>query len=275
MNRRGPTVKYAAPAAGKAFEILHLLGDHNSGLTVSEMSIALGRSVGELYRIVVDMERQGFLKKSTVNDRYSVTYKLLEMILRATPAQNLVQAAVPEMQSLTRDIEQSCHLAVENGPRGLIVAREEGPGTRGFALRVGGSIDLLSSCSGQVIIAFSKPEAAEHIIEHAQPDRERPVDMAAFEKQLKRVRKQGYNLRKSPITFGVTDISYPLFGFTGEIVGALTIPFLALVDGSQKVDLNAARERLDVAAKRISDQLGFLDPSLQIEAAPSGNNQEG
>ncbi|MGJ3629644.1 hypothetical protein AB5I41_27565 [Sphingomonas sp. MMS24-JH45] len=31
---------------------------------------------------------------------------------------------------------------------------EENPGTRGFALRLGAQIDMIQSCSGQVILAF-------------------------------------------------------------------------------------------------------------------------
>lgn len=263
MNRKGPTGTYAAPAAEKAFEILRLLGDHHAGLTIKEMSIALQRSLGELFRIVIVMERLGYLQKSIVTDRYTVAYKLLEMVLRATPAQNLVHAAVPEMQVLARDTAQSCHLVVANGASGLVVAREEGPGTRGFALRVGGSIDLLTSCSGHVLIAFAAPDQAERIIELARAGRGQAVDERHLADELTKVREQGYAMRKSPITFGVTDISHPLFGYDGGLAGALTIPFLELIDGSQKVDLAAAQARLAMAAERISDRLGHPPPMEQ------------
>jgi hypothetical protein len=41
------------------------------------------------------------------------------------------------------------------------------------------------------------------------------------------------------------------------VVAALTIPFLELIDGSQKVDIEAARGMLRTATARISDRLGF------------------
>jgi DNA-binding IclR family transcriptional regulator len=55
----------------------------------------------------------------------------------------------------------------------------------------------------------------------------------------------------------VTDISFPVFGFDRNVVAALTIPFLELIDGSQKVDLDAARAMLRTASSRISDRLGY------------------
>ena len=53
------------------------------------------------------------------------------------------------------------------------------------------------------------------------------------------------------ITRGVTDISYPVFGFGGELMAALTIPFLETIDGSQSVTLAEARKLLAVKDFRV------------------------
>ena len=257
MARNGPKGTYAAPAIEKAFEIIELLADHPDGALISEMATHLDRSVGELFRIVIVLERLGYLRKSARTDRYTVAYKLLDVAFHATPAQNLVRAALPEMQDLALEAGQSCHLVVPNNGDGLVLACEQQPGTRGFSLRVGARIDIINSCSGQVILAFCTPPRAEKIIAAAETLREAPVDRALLEERLTAVRKQGHDSRRSPITYGVTDISFPVFGFDGRILAALTIPFLELIDGSQKVDLKAAREMLRHAVARISDTLGY------------------
>ncbi len=146
---------YAAPALDKAFLIIELLASHPQGMLVSEMATALGRSLGELFRIVVVMEEARYLEKSPIDDRYRVTYKFLDIAYRATPARQLTAAALPEMQSLALTVGQSCHLVVIEGGAGLVIAREENPGTRGFALRMGASIDIVTSCSGKVLLAFA------------------------------------------------------------------------------------------------------------------------
>jgi DNA-binding IclR family transcriptional regulator len=248
---------YTAPAIEKAFEIIELLADHPDGLLVSEIAAHLGRSVGELFRVTVVMEQFGYLRKSVRTDRYTVAYKLLETAYRATPAQDLVRAALPEMQGLAHDAGQSCHLVVANGGSGLIVACEQQPGPRGFSLRVGAKIDMIKSCSGQVILAFCEPQRAEQIVVAAEEEHQISVDREWLRDRLATVRAHGYDSRPSPITYGVTDISFPVFGFDGQVVAALTIPFLELIDGSQKVDLGAAREMLRRAAAQISDALGY------------------
>lgn len=257
MKRAGAKTTYAAPAIEKAFEVLELLVRWPEGALVSEMASDLGRSVGELFRIVVVMEQLGYLKKSQTTDRYTVTYKLLDLAFRATPSQDIVRAALPEMQVLAIEAGQSCHLVVPAGGSGMVVAREEQPGTRGFALKVGARIDIVRSCSGQVILAFSNDQHSEQIVRAAESERGVEIDRAWLAKRKAVIRAAGYDVRKSPITHGVTDISFPIFGFDREIVAALTIPFLELIDGSQKVHMDAACDLLRAATARVSDRLGY------------------
>ena len=256
MARNGLKGTYTAPAIQKAFEIIELLAGYPDGLLVSEMAAHLGRSVGELFRIAVVMEQSGYLAKSPRTDRYAVTYKLLETAYRATPAQNLVRAALPRMRVLANDAGQSCHLVVPNGGSGLVIASEQQLGPRGFSVRVGGEVEMIMSCSGQVILAFSTPQQADQII--AAAEEEAPsIDRQSLEQRLSVIRAHGYDSRPSPITRGVIDISFPVFGFDGQVVAAFTIPFLELIDGSQKVDLSSAREMLRSATAQVSEALGY------------------
>src|ERR1044072_2534310 len=84
-----PQGTYTAPALEKAFEILEFLADRRGGATLNEIIKGLDRSIGELFRIVIVMERLGFLQKSPETDRYTVAYKILDLAYRATPAQDL------------------------------------------------------------------------------------------------------------------------------------------------------------------------------------------
>ncbi len=242
---------YAAPAVQKAFEVLELLGKHPDGLLVTEMAPLLDRSIGELFRIVVVVEQLGYLRKSPKDDRYTVAYKLLELAHRSTPARHLGDLARPVMKRLAVDSGQSCHLVVLNDGSGLVIVREHNPGTRGFALRLGASVDLLSSCSGSVLLSFASAEDRDAAIAAASAGAP-PVSRDILDRDVARIRAAGFAQRKSPITLGVTDLSYPVFGPDGLVAAALTIPFLRLIDGSQTVDIDAARALLARAAAEIT-----------------------
>jgi DNA-binding IclR family transcriptional regulator len=139
----------------------------------------------------------------------------------------------------------------------LVIACEQQPGPRGFSLRVGAQIDIINSCSGQVILAFSQARRADRLVAAAEEEQGVSVDREWLAQRCLVIRAHGYDSRPSPITYGVTDVSFPVFGSDGQVVAALTVPFLELIDGSQKVDLGAARELLRQSVARISDALGY------------------
>lgn len=62
---------------------------------------------------------------------------------------------------------------------------------------------------------------------------------------------------ESARTLGVTDVSYPIFDMHGEILAALTVPFLRFIDGSQTMSLDDTQALLEQTAKRISTELGI------------------
>ncbi|MGZ3305409.1 MAG: IclR family transcriptional regulator [Asticcacaulis sp.] len=237
--------KYAAPALEKGFRVIELLATHPAGLTASEIAAGLSFSVSEIFRIIIVMERMEWLRKGA-GDKYSVTPKVLALAFRATPAEELSALALPHMRELSNMTDQSCHLVIRNGDKGLVIARFQNPGPTGFHVRIGSEIDLKTSCSGHVLLAFCHEARTPDEVTEA----ERP-----FAAILHAARQRGYERMESARTLGVTDMSYPIFDMHGEVAGALTVPFLRRIDGDQVYSLDETRELLGRAAKAVSDEL--------------------
>jgi DNA-binding IclR family transcriptional regulator len=241
------TPAYSAPALEKGFNVIELLADHPQGLTISEITARMGLSMSEIFRVIMVMERCAWLKRGA-GDRFRVTTKVLELALRATPTEELVQAAAPLMRDLAHRIDQACHLVVRHGDAGLVVYRQQNPGPMGFAVRTGIRIPLDESCSGRVLLGFSA-------LDNGQTPDDFPLS-PALATVLQKVRARGYEMMKSARTIGVTDISYPIYGPQAQVLAALTVPFLQLIDGSQTIDKDEACILLGETAAQISEALG-------------------
>ena len=251
-----PRNDYSAPALEKGMDVIELLADAESGLTVSEIAQRLKRRLSELFRIVVVMERRGWLQKDPETSRYTLSYHVLKLAHRGTPAQTLSTAASPVMQELSTRINHSCHLVVRSGHQGLVILRQENQRRHAnLSVRLGAVIELISSCSGQVLLAHLPPEEVELILRSVP--KPWSLSRAALDRALKRVRKQGYVIHPSPITAGVTDISYPVRGFDGSVVAALTIPYLHVYDKSLPTTVEQTRRLLEQSTRRISQSLGW------------------
>lgn len=257
--KRGSSAQvYSAPALEKGIEIVELLADIPAGLSISEIALRLKRSMNEVFRIIVVMEGHGWLRKDPSTDCYSVTYHVLELAVRATPAQALSAIAAPIMNQLSAVTHQSCHLVVRAAGRGLVVHRQESVGGHAtFAVRLGVVVDLETSCSGHVLLAFSAADVLASALKEIP--RPRTMSPSKLEKILARVRQRGYETQPSARVVGVTDLSFPIFGFDGRIAAALTVPYLLFIDNSAPTSLARTRELLRDAARNVSRGLGWFE----------------
>jgi DNA-binding IclR family transcriptional regulator len=236
-------------------DIIELLADAGAGLTISEISKRLKRRMSELFRIVIVMERRGWLQKDHETARYSVTYQLLKLAHRGAPAQSLATAAAPVMQELATRVNQSCHLVVRAGSQGLVIYRHENPNRHAnLSVRMGAVLELARSCSGHLLLAFLEPTQRDSLMRSLP--RASTLPRARLEKLAARIRKRGYELQRSQLTPGVTDISYPIRGLDGGVMAALTVPYLHVLDDSLPTSVEQTRQLLEQAARRISRSLG-------------------
>jgi DNA-binding IclR family transcriptional regulator len=203
------------------------------------------------------MERRGWLRKDPDSDRYRVSYHVLEHAFRATPAQGLGMVAAPVMYELALKAQQSCHMAVISETNIVIVLQQESPAHSGFGVRLGAKCDILKSCSSHVLLAFSDDATREAFLTAAKPA---PGELKILRERLRAVAQRGHQSKPSSRHVGVHDLSYPIFGFDGRVQAALTIPFLSVIDGTEKASLEQARKMLAAAAEQISRGLGWIPP---------------
>lgn len=250
-SRNTVNKSYSAPALEKGMDIIETLADAESGLTVSEIAARLKRPMSELFRIIVVMQQRGWLQKDPESARYSVTYHVLRLAHRSTPTQTLTAAAAPVMHDLSIRINQSCHLVVRSGMEGLVILRQENQRRHAnLSVRTGAVIDLATSCSGMVILAHLDSEELDRTLPRAKKS-------ARLVASLSRIRKRGFEMHRSPVTAGVTDIGCPVFGFDGKVVAAVTVPYLHVLDNSVPITTEQTRKQVELATRRISQSLGW------------------
>jgi DNA-binding IclR family transcriptional regulator len=247
---------YSAPALEKGMDIMELLAENEPGMSVSEIARRLGRRMSELFRVIMVMEARDWLRKDPDTALYSLTYHVLRLAHRGTPAQSLMAGASAAMYELSTRINQSCHLVVLSGARGMVIARHENQKRHAnLSVRVGASIDLVSSCSGHVLLANLDAEHFANVTKMIP--RPWKIPQKTLQKMLEQVRKRGYEMFRSPITAGVTDISCPILGFDGSVSAALTVPYLHVLDDSLPTTVEQTRTLLASTAARISRSLGW------------------
>lgn len=244
--------KYRAPALEKGLDILELLARQGTPLTTSQMAVMLGRSVSELFRMVLALEYRGYIVAAgDGREGYILTNKLFTLGISQGSARMLLEAALPVMKELTRDLGQSCHLVVSSGDQIVVVARIESPMDLGFSVRVGYRRQLVETNSGVLLYGFSSEETRQHWLPCLARDLDETV-IEEFLQRAERARARGYIESPSDIVEGVTDICVPVMGRQGPIA-SLIVPFIRIK--SQGANPAEVLERLQLSSQKIADAL--------------------
>jgi DNA-binding IclR family transcriptional regulator len=217
--------KYSAPALDKGLDILELLSRADEPLSMGQIGTQLSRSKGEIFRMLVALERRGYILRNGDSDRFEIGSRLFEMAMHVTPTRNLVATAMRHLETVAHELDQSCHMAVLSDTQIVVLARVEAPGEMGFSVRLGYRRRIDLSTSGHVLTAFASPGARRAIFDRLAQDYA-DFDPTALTAALADVVAQGHELGPSRSVAGVTDIGAPVFGDTGFAVAAITVPFI-------------------------------------------------
>lgn len=154
----GEAETYAVPALEKGLDVLELLAREPEGLSKSQIARELNRTVSEIFRMLVCLERRGYIAQIG-NDRVYLTLKMFRLVQEHPPTERLISTALPVMHQLAHDTLQSCHLAVLEGGRVVILAQVNAPTAVGFYVKPGSTVDIMEAASGYVLLAhMSAPE---------------------------------------------------------------------------------------------------------------------
>ncbi len=257
--------RYAAPALEKGLDILDVLVDTAEGYTLNELSVKLGRTVSEIFRMVVTLERRGYVQGDH-NDRYTLTLKLFEMAHRQQPIRSLTAMALPLLRDLANVTRQSCHLSIYHSGRVAVIAQVDSPERWSFGLKVGAVMGLTDTSSGHVLLAFRDLAERERMLAaHTRVEGENDVEPAALLALLDEIRAAGHEIVPSRQMRGVTNVAFPVIGSSGDAVAAVNVPYLERIDKKINPEFDEVCRMVGEMTARLSALMGFSGYNLEGE----------
>jgi len=263
VNRNGGKVsendsRYRAPALEKGLDVLELLAAQTEPMTLTAIVKQLGRSHGELFRMVQVLETRGYIEQEPGGEGYRLTDRLFSLGMQQPRNRSLLEIALPLMRQLAEAVGQSCHLAMHSLGDIVVVARIESAELQGFSVRIGYRRPLPKTASGAVLYAF-QPEDVRRRWEALFNPRPSVAELSAFRAQADSIREHKMAMTPSKFVVGVTDISAPVMR-GGLASAALTVPYLKKLQPSLSPKETA--ERVRETAARISAQLVESDSRI-------------
>jgi len=249
---------YPIKVLDKTFSILEILLQHGSSMHMTEISERLGLYPSTIHRILDTLKHWGYVEQDPKTQKYRLGLKLLELGMAKLQQMDLVKEATPYLKELVRKCNETVHLGVLEEGEVLYVAKEESSQTIRMISYVGKRAPLHCTALGKLLLAYLPEEERRKILEQKAlpPLTENTItDKRELEKELAKVREQGFALDREENEKDVRCVAAPIRNYQGEVIAALSIssPIFRIDKNTQ----NDLKEAIVETSKKISKRLGY------------------
>ncbi len=246
-------IKDGEKTMGKGLEVLELVGRSRNGLRGKEIAEALGMPVSTAFRQLKFLAERGFLNNGG-DGVYTLGSALVRLGNAAMRQNPLARRAHPVLAALSEATSETVHLAERRGDRVVYIDKVEGSRPVRMGSLIGNTSPLYCTGVGKAILAFLPDAERAGLLDRIEFIRCTPktiTDRARLERELAEIRERKFAVDDCEHEPGVFCVAAPVFGYSGEVAGALS------VSGSE-LYLRGERDRIakqvSAAARTISEQ---------------------
>lgn len=250
--------RYVIPNLRNSCRILKLLGRHPDGLKAAELARGLDIPVTTTLRIMTTLLLEGLARKH--EGRYELGPVLIQLGNVALAETEVRELALPLLQKLTSEVDETAHLAIPCDERALIVAVEDSPHPLGASSRPGFLADLHCSSTGKIFLSYLHRDRLAEIVAASTPDRRTPhtlVTLSQLKREVEVTLKRGYSLDNEEFNLGVRCLAAPVFDADANVTAAIGITASTVRFTRERIPEFA--EKVRAAGAELSRLIGYTD----------------
>ncbi|NGQ93945.1 IclR family transcriptional regulator [Brevibacillus sp. SYP-B805] len=205
---------------GRALDILFVLAEAESTLSVNEIAERVSIPESTTYRLLQTLEKNGIVERRA-KGQIGLGLRILDLArsLYQQIDRELFVIARPIMETLTENTNETTILMVRTGTNVICIQHVESRRLIRFAIENGRILPLHLGASGKAILAYETKRVVDQILQRLEDQQKKEKLLA----DLAQIRQQGYCLTVGEVDRDVFGIAAPIFDSYQRIVASLTI----------------------------------------------------
>jgi len=196
----------------------------NPRMTPTEVARKTDLTRAAARRILLTLVHTGHAR--TDGKMFELTARVLELGYAYLSSFGLPEVARPAMEEVTRELGESCSMAVLDRAEIIYIARVQAHRIMEQVLEVGLHLPAHATALGQVLLAALPDDDLAVLLEayplFALTDRT-ITDREAFLERIEQVRQQGYAMVDEELERGVRSIAVPIRDRRNRVIAALNV----------------------------------------------------
>ena len=253
----------------RALGVLEVVANNHAPMGSTEISRKVGLHPSTTHHLLQTLTSRGYLAQDEQTREYYVGSKVFQVAALAWNEANLLKLAAPTLADVAQYSGETSHLSLITQNEITVIHKVEGKDPIRVSARVGYPSPAHCTANGKILLSsFPKDQLKEFLTENElRPFTPNSVtSIEHLERELTRVRAQGYAVDNQEFKIGVRCIAAPLWNFTGQVIAAIGItgPAWRMTE-DRMPDL---AEYLTSVSRRLSRGLGYA-------GAAAGNGTNG
>jgi DNA-binding IclR family transcriptional regulator len=248
---------------GKVSEILDALAEVGEA-SAAELAQLLGEPRSTIYRLLSSMQTLELVEPGSRRGSYRLGLRLLRLGSTVVARFDERQAALPVMERLHDETEETIFLCIRRGREAVCIERIDGRWVQSMALRLGGALPLHAGAAPRVLLAHEPRPVWEAYVENGElraftPST--PVTRSALFRALDEVRETGSSISDEDVVVGIAAVGAPIFDHRAEVCAAISMsgPRAKILGENREASVRLIVE----AGAEISRTLGFASASVR------------
>lgn len=243
----------------RGLRVLAAFTPDTPSLTLTALARRLDLDPGTAFRFAYTLEHLGYLRRAP-DGAYHLTGRVIELGRSVPQLGDLRALALPHMEALARQVEETVSLAIREGAEIVVIEQVESPRPVTVRRRLGERQPTHATAQGKVLLAYL-PAAEQAALLRVMPlpaySPRTLTQRAALEAELRRTLQRGYAVNNNEMDAGLRAVAVPICEPPGRVLAALSVdvPVGRLSLAQMQAGLIAPLRR---AADNISAALGYV-----------------
>jgi DNA-binding IclR family transcriptional regulator len=210
----------------RALQVLELFSLEKPEWGVTEISKALNIYKSNVHNVLSTLAERGFIKKDLKTDKYKLGIKFFELGSVVIKNMDLRKIAHPYMEKLLKEFNETVHLGILVEGEILSIEQEESGQSLSPRIFIGKRAPLHCTGVGKAIMAYLSEEEIASIVKEKglkKYTENTITNKEDLKKELEKIREQGYAVDNMEHEEGVRCVASPIRGYTGEVIGSMSI----------------------------------------------------
>jgi IclR family pca regulon transcriptional regulator len=243
--------------------ILELFSDKRPSLSISEVAELTGLNRATCYRFCQTFRQLGYLEELP-DRRFRPGLKAVSLAHSALSSRELPELALPYLERLRADINETVNMGLLDGTEVVYVARVLSDHLISLRLYVGSRLPAYAASLGRAMLAFMPEDEAMDIIDrselvsitsHTIADRKRLLS------ELRKIREQGYAFNNQEIANGLRGVAAPVLTDDGRPIAAINVSIPHPLKGPEEIE-EVLAPKVIATAREIGALASKVAPNL-------------